>query len=197
MPWAAPLGVTVQPMDIRVEQRRDHAAVRRLHLAAFGGDHGLVVADLVDSLRSAITGDSGLSLVAVEPDGDVIGHVMFTRSLLDAPPRLVEVQVLSPVAVLPPRQSQGIGSALIRAGLQVMTERAVPVVFLEGDPGYYSRFSFATAAAQGFRSPSLRIPDAGFQAILLPHHQPWMTGTLVYSETFWRHDVVGLRDPGG
>jgi putative acetyltransferase len=122
--------------------------------------------------------------------------VMFTRSLLDAPPRLVEVQVLSPVAVLPPRQSQGIGSALIRAGLQVMTERAVPVVFLEGDPGYYSRFSFATAAAQGFRSPSLRIPAAAFQAIRLPHHEPWMNGTLVYSESFWRHDAVGLRDPG-
>lgn len=183
-------------MDLRVEQRHDQAAVRRLHLAAFGGDHGLVVADLVDSLRATITRDSGLSLVAVEPDGDVLGHAMFTRSLLDAPPRLIEVQVLSPVAVLPPRHNQGIGSALIRAGLQVMTERAVPVVFLEGDPGYYSRFGFANAVAQGFRSPSLRIPDAGFQALRLPHHQPWMTGTLVYSETFWRHDVVGLRDPG-
>lgn len=181
-------------MDLRVEQQHDRAAVRRLHLTAFG-DHGLVVADLVDSLRATITADSGLSLVAADPGGDVLGHVMFTRGLLDAPQRLVDVQVLSPVAVLPPRQGRGIGTALIRAGLQVMTERAVPVVFLEGDPGYYSRLGFAPAAGQGYRSPSLRIPDAAFQAIRLPHHQPWMTGTLVYAETFWRHDAVGLRDP--
>ncbi len=56
---------------------------------------------------------------------------MFTRSLLDAPRQLVEVQVLSPVAVLPERQGQGTGAALIKAGLDVMIERLVPVVFLE------------------------------------------------------------------
>ena len=42
---------------------------------------------------------------------------MFTRSLLDAPRRLVDVQVLSPLGVLPEHQRQGIGSALVRAGL--------------------------------------------------------------------------------
>lgn len=130
----------------------------------------------------------------MDADGDVVGHVMFTRGLLDAPLRLVEVQVLSPVAALPVRQGRGIGSALIRAGLEIMIERSVSVVFLEGDPGYYSRLGFAAGAEQGFRKPSLRIPDAAFQAVRLPHHQPWMTGTLVYSETFWRHDAVGLRD---
>lgn len=60
-----------------------------------------------------------------------------------------------------------------------MTERSVPVVFLEGDPGYYSRLGFEAGAAQGFRKASLRIPDAAFQAIRLPAHEPWMTGTLV------------------
>ncbi len=180
-------------MHLRLEQPSDHAAVRGLHLAAFG-NHGQVVADLVDALRSATTGDVGLSLVAEDPHGDVVGHVMFTRGLLDASRRLVEVQVLSPVAVLPGRQRQGIGGALIRAGLDAVVERSVPVVFLEGDPGYYSRLGFAGGAEQGFRKPSLRIPDAAFQAVRLPAHEPWMTGTLVYSETFWRLDAVGLRD---
>jgi putative acetyltransferase len=180
-------------VDIRSEQPQDRAAVRALHLAAFG-DHGLVVADLVDALRDAVAPDSGLSLVAVDADGDIVGHVMFTRGLLDARLRLVEVQVLSPVAVLPVRQGGGIGSALIRAGLEIMVERSVPVVFLEGDPRYYSRLGFAAGAEQGFRKPSLRIPDAAFQAVRLPTHQPWMTGTFVYSEIFWRHDAVGLRD---
>jgi putative acetyltransferase len=178
-------------ISIREERDDDHVAVRQLHLAAFG-DHGPTVANLVDDLRQSLITDTGLSLVA-ERAGEVIGHAMFTHSLLDAPTRLIPVQVLSPLGVRPDRQRQGVGAALVRDGLAILTERAVPVVFLEGDPRYYRRFGFLAGAEQGFRKPSLRIPDAGFQAITLPAYRPWMTGTLVYSATFWRHDVVGLR----
>jgi putative acetyltransferase len=180
-------------VDVRPERPADRPAVRRLHLAAFG-DHGPVVADLVDDLRQGLTADDGLSLVAEDGDG-VVGHVMFTGGLLDAPRRLVPVQVLSPLAVTPARQRRGVGSALVRAGLRVLAERSVPVVFLEGDPAYYSRLGFVPGAGLGFRKPSLRIPDPAFQALPLAAHEPWMTGTLVYSEVFWRHDAVGLRDP--
>ncbi|MFB6808719.1 GNAT family N-acetyltransferase [Streptomyces sp. NPDC056387] len=180
-------------MDLREELPSDRQAVRDVHLQAFG-DHGLVVADLVDTLRDTITPQDGLSLVA-EHDGQVVGHVMFTRSLLDAPRRLVDVQVLSPLAVMPELHQRGIGSALVRHGLEVLAERAVPLVFLEGDPGYYSRFGFVPGGGLGFRKPSLRIPDGAFQVIRFPEHEPWMTGTLVYAEPFWRHDAVGLRDP--
>ena len=180
---------TLASVEVRREEDRDHDAVRAVHLAAFG-DHGRVVADLVDELR----GIGGTSLVA-EDDGEVLGHVMFTTSLLDAPPRLVEVQVLSPVGVLPAAQGQGVGSALIRRGLELLRERAVPLVFLEGAPGYYARFGCEPGGELGFRKPSLRIPDAAFQVLRLPAYEPWMTGTLVYSEAFWRHDAVGLRAP--
>jgi putative acetyltransferase len=105
------------------------------------------------------------------------------------------VQVLSPVGVLPAHQRRGVGTALIRHGLQLLRERAVPLVFLEGSPLYYSRFGFEPGGQRGFRKPSLRIPDAAFQALRLPGYEPWMTGTLVYSEIFWRHDAVGRRDP--
>ncbi|HEU5389181.1 MAG TPA: N-acetyltransferase [Streptosporangiaceae bacterium] len=182
-------------MDLRDERPADREVVRDIHRRAFGGDHGLVVADLVDALRETITPAHGLSLVA-EEDAQVVGSVLFTRSLLDARRRLVAVHVLSPLAVLPEHQKRGIGSALVRRGLDLLAERAVPLVFLEGDPSYYSRFGFAPGGGQGFRRPSLRIPEAGFQAVKLPAYEPWMTGTLVYSEPFWRFDVVGLRDPG-
>jgi len=179
-------------MQLRRERHDDRVAVRHLHEEAFG-DHGIVVARLVDALRASIGPNRGLSLVA-EDDGELVGHVMFSPSLLDAPPKLVEVQVLSPIAVAPKRQLQGIGSALVRSGLQAMTEQGAPVVFLEGSPDYYPRFGFLPGAELGFRKPSLRIPDAAFQAIRLPAYEPWMTGTLVYAESFWRFDAVGLRD---
>jgi putative acetyltransferase len=178
-------------VEVRAERASDRAAVRDLLTKAFGA-HGPVVADLADDLRHT---SDGLSLVA-ERDGEVVGSVMFTRSLLDAPRRIVGVQVLSPVGVLPGHQREGVGSALVRAGLDAMREREVPAVFLEGDPAYYSRFGFLPGAPLGFRKPSLRIPDEAFQAIRLPAHEPWMTGTLVYADAFWRHDCVGLREPG-
>ena len=45
-------------------------------------------------------------------------------------------------SVLPSLQSQGIGSQLIRAGLQTLRERGVPGVVVLGEPAYYQRFGF-------------------------------------------------------
>ncbi|MFG1674728.1 GNAT family N-acetyltransferase [Micromonospora sp. NPDC049282] len=178
-------------MILREEQTRDRDGVGALHREAFGGEHGEVVARLVDDLRH--DDPTALSLVAEEP-GEVVGHVMLSRCRLDAPRRLIDVVSLSPLGVAPSRQRRGIGSALVRQGLAELDVRGVPLVFLEGDPRYYSRLGFGPAVAQGFRKPSLRIPDVAFQVVKLSAYEPWMTGTFVYSDTFWRHDCVGLRD---
>src|SRR4051794_23608397 len=68
-------------MDLRLERGLDHDAVRDVHRRAFG-DEGAVVAELVDGLRRADAGALGL---VAEDGGRIAGHVMFTRSLLDAP----------------------------------------------------------------------------------------------------------------
>ena len=181
-------------VEVRAERPGEAAAVRVVVTRSFGGDHGAVVADLVDSLRESPAWQ-GLSFVA-ELGGELIGHVLFTRSLLDAPRRLLGVQVLSPLAVVPDHQRRGVGGALVGHGLGVLAARGDPLVFLEGAPRYYARFGFVRASAHGFRSPSLRIPEAAFQVRMLPAYETWMTGTLVYAEPFWRHDCVGLREPG-
>lgn len=177
---------------IRAEEPRDHAAIREVHTLAFGDDRR--VPDLVDALRVAPAPLEPISLVA-EVEGRVVGHVLLSAARLDAPRRIVDVLTLSPLGVLPDRQQRGVGTRLLREGLAEAEGRGVPLVFLEGSPRYYGARGFERASAAGFRSPSLRIPDAAFQVARLPAYEPWMTGTLVYSETFWALDCVGLRDP--
>ncbi len=157
--------------------------------AAFGGP---VVAELVTSLRRSDWWIDGLSLAA-ELDGRLVGYLLFTHAVLDAPRELVEVLVLSPLAVVPDCQGAGIGSALVRAGLALVSSRPEPLVFLEGAPGFYPRFGFQLAAPLGFVRPSPRIPEAAFMVRPQASYALWMTGALVYPDAFWRHDCVGLR----
>ena len=173
----------------RPELPGEEAEVRSVITDAFGEP---VVADLADALRASPDGIEGLSFVA-ERAGQLIGHILFTRSLLDAPRRLVEVLVLSPVSVVTACQGNGVGTALVRHGLRHVARRSEPLVFLEGSPAYYRRFGFQPAGEHGFRRPSLRIPEPAFQVIRHPTYEDWMTGTVVYSRVFWDLDCVGLR----
>ncbi|MFN2419726.1 MAG: GNAT family N-acetyltransferase [Candidatus Limnocylindria bacterium] len=181
------------PLDVgyRPERPGEEAQVRAVVAEAFENEP--VVATLVDRLRESPDWLDDLSLVA-QFDGQLIGHILFTRGLLDAPRRLVEVLVLSPVSVVPAMQGTGIGSQLVRYGLAQLADRPEPLVFLEGSPAYYGRFGFTAGAAHGFRRPSLRIPDAAFQVLRRSTYEGWMTGTLVYSRIFWDLDCVGLRE---
>lgn len=174
----------------RSELDGEQTAIRGLVEDAFGERR---VGGLVDALRASPDWIDGMSFVA-ESDGELVGHILFTRSLLDAPPRLVDVLVLSPVSVATAYQGRGIGSGLIRHGLEQVARRPEPLVFLEGSPAYYGRFGFEPGRDLGFRRPSLRIPEAAFQVYRLPTYERWMTGTLVYSRVFWDLDFVGLRD---
>ncbi|MFL5680410.1 MAG: GNAT family N-acetyltransferase [Chloroflexota bacterium] len=173
----------------RPERDGEQAAVRAVVEDAFGDP---VVGALVDGLRASPDWIDGMSFVA-EADGRTVGHVLFTRSLLDAPPRLVDVLVLSPLSVAKDHQGRGIGSGLVRHGLEQAARRPEPLVFLEGSPRYYPRFGFEPGGSLGFRRPSLRIPEPAFQVFRQPSYEPWMTGTLVYSRVFWDLDCVGLR----
>lgn len=179
-------------MIVRLEQPEEEPASRAVVAAAFGEEP---VAALLDGLRSSSAWRS-LSFVA-EEDARVVGHVSFSRGWLDAPRRLVEVLVLSPLSVHPAAQGRGVGSTLVRRTLDLLRDRPEPLVFLEGAPGFYGRLGFHPGEPYGFAAPSTRIPPTAFQFVPLPSYQPWMTGALVYPDVFWEHDAVGPRDRSG
>jgi putative acetyltransferase len=178
-------------VQIRAEQDSDRGVIRDLQTRAFG-DAGRV-GELVDALRDSAAPLPAQSFVA-EADGQVVGHVMLSASRLDAPSRIVDVYVLSPLGVLPEHQRNGIGTDLVSHAIAAAGSSGVPLLFLEGSPGYYGKRGFVRADEAGFRSPSLRIPPPAFQVAKLSGYEAWMTGTLVYSETFWALDCVGLRE---
>ncbi|MER7472280.1 GNAT family N-acetyltransferase, partial [Micromonospora sp. NPDC000018] len=77
-------------MLIRRETPADIDAVREVHLAAFADpdkpDVVPVEAGLVDALRADAGWLPALSLVAVDGDGQVVGHVVCTRGRVAGEP---------------------------------------------------------------------------------------------------------------
>lgn len=184
--------MTQQPATVRPATERDRTSMRDIVAAAFGSQHGPAVVRLLDALDRA--GHTRADLVA-EQDGEVVGHVRLSRSWVDARRALVDVLVLSPLSVAPHRQGGGLGTALVAAALRQAERLGTPAVFLEGAPSYYGARGFTSGSQAGFVRPSARIPDPAFQVVLLPGHEAWMSGALVYCDPFWTEDCFGLRDP--
>ncbi len=176
---------------VRPAAAEDREAIGRTSSAAFG-EEGPRILRLLRALDE--TGAVRSSLVA-EHDGEVVGHVRLNRSWIDARERLVEVLVLSPLAVAPGHQGRGIGTALLGSAVEAADRLGAPAVFLEGDWRYYGSRGFRAATPLGFTRPSPRIPEPAFQVRLLAAYDDRVRGPLVYCEAFWATDTVGLRDP--
>ncbi|MEM9551166.1 MAG: N-acetyltransferase [Pseudomonadota bacterium] len=176
---------------IRPETPDDIAPIAKLHRAAFGPDEP--IPQLVERLRALSAALPTLSFVACEAAGPVVGHVMLSHAWLDAPDRLIDILVLSPLGVATHAQRNGVGTALLAHAVTEAARTPAPILILEGDPGYYGPRGFEPATALGLRAPSLRIPDRAMQLVRLPGYRAGMTGSLVYRDLWWDLDCVGLR----
>jgi putative acetyltransferase len=185
-PQASPPGTGWQ---VRVQRPEELAEVMALGDLAFGPEEG--IGPLIEALQ-ADEAFTGQSYVAVAADR-IVGHAMLTRCFLDTEDRVLTIPVLSPLAVHPDLQRQGVGRAVVGHALAEAERSGAIGVVLEGDPAYYSRLGFEPAEAWGLLRPSPRIPRPAFQWVRLAAHEPWMRGRVVYPDVFWQHDAVGLR----
>lgn len=173
---------------IRREAPGDAGAIRSVTAAAFArpGEGVPAEAPLVDQLRADPAWIPELSLVALGPDGDVIGHVLCTRATVtrtagtDGP---APVLGLGPLSVRPDWQRRGVGKALVHAVLGAADALGEPLVVLLGSTGYYPRFGFRLASEYGI-TPQHSEWEPHFQVRALTAYDPAVRGEFAYPKPF-------------
>lgn len=146
-------------MLIRTEKENDRAVVYQINAAAF---ETRAEAELVEALRACV---QPLIALVAEVDSAVVGHILFSPVSVSADSRL-RMMGLAPMAVVPAHQRQGIGSALVRVGLERCRAMARSAVVVLGHPEYYPRFGFSPASRFGLRC-EYNVPDEVFMAMEL------------------------------
>jgi putative acetyltransferase len=164
-------------LTIRHEQPYDIPSVREVNLSAFPTP---AEANLVDALRQAAI--PTISLVG-DLGGSVVGHILFSPVTLTGWPEL-KAMGLAPMAVGPARQRQGIGSALVAAGVESCRQRGSEAIVVLGHARFYPRFGFVPASRFGIRC-EYDVPDDHFMALeLVPDILSGKAGTIQYHPAF-------------
>jgi len=164
-------------IEIREERPDDVAAVRELNRRAFGQDQE---ANIVDALRN--NGAALLSLVATVDDR-VVGHIMYSPLSVGD----VNGAALGPMAILPERQRQGIGSKLVEAGNRKLKDAGCPFIIVVGHADYYPRFGFTPASEHGIKC-EWDVPNDVFMLLFL--NETKMQGVSGFAR--YRHEFSSV-----
>ena len=163
-------------LNIRRERPEERDAVRAVNEAAFGcADE----ADLIDRLRGE--GVVLASFVA-EWEHRIVGHILFSRMLIETADGPLPAAALAPMAVVPEQQRQGVGGQLILHGLGWLRGRDERVVIVVGHPEYYPRFGFSSGRTRSLSSPF--APEAFMALELAPGALDGVRGTVRYPNAF-------------
>ena len=130
-------------IEIRTETTEDGPAVREVNERAFGRPAEATLVELLRAAKKVV-----VSLVALD-DGRVVGHILFSSVTVAVAPENFRGVGLGPMSVLPEFQNQGIGSRLVREGLDTCRRSGYGAVVVLGHTGFYPRFGFSTAKDYG------------------------------------------------
>lgn len=165
-------------LSIRPERPEDREAVAGVVGQAFGQPDEVRMVEVLRGTDSFV-----LSLVADE-DREVVGHVLFSRATLEDGPTSRAVLLLGPLAVRPDRQLRGIGSALVRAGLEAAREAGEALVLVVGSSDYYPRLGFEQGSERGIQNPFPGVPEEDFMALDLSEESRGWSGRVRYHPVF-------------
>jgi putative acetyltransferase len=165
------------PVIVRPVTTTDRVAVYQVHRLAFGREDE---SRLVEALQAG--GYTRLSLVA-EAGGEVVGHVLFSELHICTEGGVFPALSLAPLAVVPTHQRRGVGSALVRRGLELCREAGHRAVLVLGHAAYYPRFGFSAALAAPLTSP-FSGRSSYMAAELVPGALRGVAGRVVYPEPF-------------
>lgn len=152
-------------MHIRIATSLDRDKIHSVHWSAFAEDEREIVSKLAVNLLSEETTPQTISLVA-ESKGAVVGHVAFSPVTIGSNENF-QGYILAPLGVKPEHQKRRIGSKLIESGMQYLSKMDVDILFVYGDPKYYSRFGFSVDVAECYVPPYRLEYPFGWQGIAL------------------------------
>ena len=165
-------------MLIRPEETGDIDRVWKINAQAFETE---AEAKLVDELRESCK--PYISLVA-EVDAELVGHILFTPVELAGEGSGLKLVGLGPMAIMPAFQNKGIGSQLVRQGLEECLRQGCDGVVVLGHPGYYPRFGFVPSVRYGIKS-EYEVPDEVFMIIELKKNSlKGRSGIIKYNAAF-------------
>lgn len=190
------MGIRGNNVRVRGGRLTDAVTVREVVETVFGAAQGRVINSVLSELDARGLSQNFFVATLEESDAEeIVGVVGLSRAWVDARESLVEVLLLSPLAVLEEHRDQGVGEALLKASVAYGDEVGAPMLVVEGNPTYYAAKGWVEAAEHELGRPSARIPSAAFRVRMLRAYETWMTGQVIYPDPWWCHDVVGLRDP--
>lgn len=167
--------------EIRESLPGDLAAIEAFYPEAFPDE------DLMPLVRDLSKEASVVHSLVAAMNGSLVGHIIFTRcGVAESNAR---VALLAPLAVAPTHQKQGIGSALVRAGLERQACAGVSQVYVLGDPAYYERFGFKPEFGV---APPYPLPTEwreAWQSIGLADAEPPGRGKLTVPQA-WRNPAL-------
>lgn len=167
-------------MKIRVAAGEDYAEIYQLVKAAFAGaaHSDGTEQDLVTRLRADPAFIPQLEWV-VEVSGQIVGHILFSRVEIGGQATLA----LAPLSVHPDFQRQGIGSQLILRGHEIAQQLGYSHCVVLGDPNYYAKFGYKSAAQFGILAP-FEVPSDYFMVATWGAGAKPVSGLVSYAAAF-------------